>query len=109
MSNNSSNNNNNKKSKKFASNIARPRTLEDMDTMFDRFSEGLKLATALGYKECAVCKTMSQKDSPCETCGKPRTEYAADVVLTNEEMMQGFDRMCDWADKKKKEGKKNDL
>ena len=76
--------------------------------MFDRFSEGLELATALGYKECAVCKTMSQKDSPCETCGnKPRTEYAADVVLTNEEMMQGFDRMCEWADKKKKEGKNN--
>ena len=34
-------------------------------------------------------------------------EYTADVVLTNDEMMQGFDRMCEWADKKKKEGKNN--
>ena len=35
-------------------------------------------------------------------------EYTADIVLTNEEIMQGFDRMCDWADKKKKEGKNNE-
>ena len=100
MSNN--NNNNNIKS---ASNKAQ--TAEEMDAMLNNLNEALQLATTLGYKECAVCKTMSQKDSPCETCGKPRTEYAADVVLTNEEMMQGFDRMCDWADKKKKEGKNN--
>ena len=85
MNKNSNNNStNNNKSKKFASNIER--TSEEMDTMFDRFSAALELATALGYKECAVCKTMSQKDSPCETCGnKPRTEYAADVVLTVDE------------------------
>jgi hypothetical protein len=53
-----------------------------------------------------VCKTMSKSDSSCETCAKPRTEYAEDVVLSNEDMFKGFDRMIEWADKKKKEEKK---
>ena len=100
------NNNNNNKSYKFASNIAR--TSEDMDTMFSMFTYGLQLATTLGYRECAIWKTMSQQDSHCDTCGKPRTEYTADVVLSNNEIMQGFDRMCDWADKKKKQDNKKE-
>ena len=102
MSSNNNNNNNNNNNMKSASKKAQ--TAEEMDDMLNNLNEALELATTLGYKECAVCKTMSQKDLPCETCGKPRTEYAADVVLSIDEMLKGFDRMCDWADKKKREG-----
>ena len=109
MNNNNNNNNNNNsnsnKSKSFA--LKEARTLEDMDAMYDRLSEGLDLAAKNGVKECAVCKTIADQDLPsCETCGKPRTDYKADAVLSNEELSKGFDRLCEWADKKKKEGKK---
>jgi len=98
------NNNNSNKIKKFSSNVGR--TPAEMDAMLDTFSEGLALAQSLGYRECMLCKTMSKEDSPCETCGKPRTDYAEDIVLSNKDLMKGFDRMIAWADKKKKEGKK---
>jgi recombinational DNA repair protein RecR len=104
---NNKNNDKQKKTKtvtKFASKKAF--ACNELDAMFDKFSESLDLAIKLGYKECAVCKTMSKSDSSCETCAKPRTEYAEDVVLSNEDMFKGFDRMIEWADKKKKEEKK---
>ena len=101
--NNTNNNNSNKKNKSFA--LKKARTVEEMDAMFDRLSEGLDLAAKHEYKECAVCKTIGHKDLHCETCGKPRTDYAVDAVLSNEDLSKGFDRLCEWADKKKKEGK----
>ena len=99
QNNNTSNNNHNKN--KFASQTSR--TLEEFDVMFNNFSAGLELADRLGYKECALCKTMSKKESNCDTCGKSRTEYAKDVVLSTAEMMKGFDRICAWAEKKQRE------
>ena len=74
--------------------------------MLDRLSDGLYFAIKNDYKECAVCQTIGKKELPCETCGKPRTDYPEDVVLSNEALSKGFDRLCELADKKKTEGKK---
>ena len=97
--NNGNNNNNNKPSKK-------PQTLEELDDFFDSVSKGLDAAMANGFEECAVCKTIGEKGKLCETCGKARTNYAANVVLTNEEIWNGVNRIRDWADKREKEDKK---
>ena len=99
--NNINNNNNNNNKKKFASEVSR--TPEEMDAMFNNVTAGLELANRLGYKECVLCKTMSKKDSNCDTCGKLHTEYSKNVVLSTEEMMKGFDRICVWAEKKQRE------
>ena len=55
-------------------------------------------------KTCDGCKLSDQKGRPCDTCGTPGA--VSDMnELTLEEVWDGLDRMCDYADKKKKEGK----
>ena len=93
------NNNNNKSSKK-------PQTLEELDDFFDSVSNGLDKAMADGFEECALCKTIGEKNKDCATCGKARTKYAADVVLTSEEILNGVNRIREWANKREKEEKK---
>ena len=98
-SNNDMNNDNKKSSKK-------PQTLEEMDNFFDTVSNGIDKAMADGFEECALCKTIGEKEKLCLTCGKARTRYAADVVLTSEEIWKGVNRIREWANKREKEEKK---
>ena len=102
--NNTNNDNNNNKNNNMLP--KKPQSLDELDNFFDSVSKGLDAAMANGFEECALCKTIGEKDKLCETCRKPRTKYASNVVLTNEEIWNGVNRIREWADKREKKDKK---